>query len=39
MHDIKGGYGISLWKEIKNEREIFLPHAMFSIGDGRRVCF
>ena len=33
--DLRGGYGISLWKENRKE----FQNAVFSLGDGRRVSF
>ena len=33
--DLRGSYGISLWKEIRKE----FQNAVFSLGDGRRVNF
>ena len=37
--DIKGAFGVGLWKEIIKEWPFFLQEAAFSIGDGRRVNF
>ena len=37
--DLRGGYGISLWKEIRKEWPIFFQNAVLSFGDGRRVSF
>ena len=28
-----------VWKEIRKEWETFIPDAVFSLGNGRRVCF
>ena len=37
--DIRGGFGVGLWKEIRKECHIFLQNAAFSLGDGRRISF
>ena len=37
--DIRGGYGVGLWKEIIKEWPFFLQEAAFSIGDDRKVSF
>ena len=38
-HDLRGGYGTSLWKEIRKEWLGFLQNAVFALGDGRRINF
>ena len=37
--DIRGGFGVGLWKEIRKEWPIFLQNAALSLGDGRRISF
>ena len=37
--DIRGGFGVGLWKEIRKEWPLFLQNATFSLGDGRRIRF
>ena len=37
--DLKGGYGTSLWKEIRKEWLVFFENAVFALGDGRRINF
>ena len=37
--DLRGGYGTSLWKEIRKEWSSFFQNAVFSLGDGRRINF
>ena len=37
--DIRGGFGVWLWKEIGKEWPLFLQNATFSLGDGRRISF
>ena len=37
--DIRGGFGVGLWKEIRKEWPLFLQNAAFSLGDGRRISF
>ena len=37
--DIRGGFGVWLWKEIEKEWPLFLQNATFSLGDGRRISF
>ena len=37
--DLRGGYGISLWKEIGKEWPNFSHNTVFSLGDGRRINF
>ena len=37
--DIRGGYGTSLWKDIRKEWSSFFQNAVFSLGDGRRINF
>ena len=37
--DIKGGYGSSLWKDIRKEWPSFFQNAVFALGDGRRINF
>ena len=37
--DLIGGYGISLWKEIRKEWPSFSQNAVFSLGDGRGINF
>ena len=38
-YDLRGGYGISLWKEIRKEWPSFSQNTVFSLGDGRRINF
>ena len=38
-YDIRGGFGVGLWKEIRKERPLFLQNVAFSLGDGRRISF
>ena len=38
-YDLRGGYGISLWKEIRKEWPIFFQNAILSLGDGNMVSF
>ena len=35
----RGASGISVWKEIRKEWDIVFPHAVFSLGNGRRMHF
>ena len=37
--DLRGGYGTSLWKEIRKEWPSFFQNAVVSLGDGRRINF
>ena len=37
--DCRGGYSTSFWKDIRKELDTFLSHVVFSIGNGRRICF
>ena len=37
--DIKGGFGVRLWMEIRKECPLFLQNAAFSLGDGRWIRF
>ena len=37
--DLRGGYGTSLWKDIRKEWFLFFQNAAFVIGDGRRINF
>ena len=37
--DLRGGYGTSLWKEIRKEWLVFFQNAVFALGDGRRIKF
>ena len=37
--DLRGGYGTSLWKEIRKEWSSFFQNAVLSLGDGRRINF
>ena len=37
--DLRGGYGTSLWKEIRKEWPSFLQNSVFALGDGRRINF
>ena len=39
MRDIRGGFGVGLWKEIRKEWPLFLQNSAFSLGDGRRIRF
>ena len=37
--DIRGGYGIGLWKDIRKEWHTLSQNVVFSLGDGRRLRF
>ena len=37
--DLRGSYGIGLWKEIRKEWPSFSQNVVFSLGDGRRIKF
>ena len=37
--DIRGGYGTSLWKEIRKEWPFFFQNSVFALRDGRRIKF
>ena len=37
--DLRGGYGTSLWKEIRKEWNVFYQNAAFVLGDGKRINF
>ena len=37
--DIRGGFGVGLWKEIRKEWSLFLQHVAFSLGDSRGASF
>ena len=37
--DLRGGYGTSLWKEIRKEWSSFFQNEVFSLGDGKRINF
>ena len=37
--DLRGGYGTSLWKEIRKEWPNFFQNSVFALGDGRRINF
>ena len=37
--DLRGGYGTSLWKEIRKEWFVFFQNAAFVLGNGRRINF
>ena len=37
--DLRGGYGTSLWKEIKKEWPSFFQNSVFALGDGRMINF
>ena len=37
--DLRGGYGTSLWKEIRKEWPSFFQSSVFVLGDGRRINF
>ena len=37
--ELRGGYGTSLWKEIRKEWLGFFQNAVFALGDGRRINF
>ena len=37
--DIRGGYGIGLWKDIRKGWHNLSQHVVFSLGDGRRLPF
>ena len=36
-YDLRGGYGTSLWKEIRKEWFGFIQNVVFVLGDGRRI--
>ena len=38
-YDLRGGYGTSLWKEIRKEWFGFIQNAIFVLGNGRRINF
>ena len=37
--DIRGGFGTGLWKDIRKNWSTLSQNAIFSLGDGRRLCF
>ena len=37
--DLRGGYGTSLWKEIRKEWPSFFQNSVFFLGDGSRINF
>ena len=37
--EVRDGYGVELWKSIRKERNTFLGHLSFMVGNGRRVKF
>ena len=37
--DLRGGFGTSLWKEIRKEWPSFSQNSVFTLGDGRRINF
>ena len=37
--EIREGYGVGFWKEIRKEGSLRLKNITFSVGDGRRVRF
>ena len=37
--EVREGYGVGLWKEIRKEGSRMFKNIVFSIGDGRRVRF
>ncbi|KAL6321191.1 hypothetical protein AAG906_015535 [Vitis piasezkii] len=37
--EIREGYGVGLWKEIRKEGVLMLKNVSFTVGDGRRVKF
>ena len=37
--DLRGGYGTSLWKEIRKAWLVFFQNAVFALGDGRMINF
>ena len=37
--DLRGGYGTSLWKEIRKEWTSVFQNSVFALGDGRRISF
>ena len=37
--DLRGGFGTSLWKDIRKEWPSFSQNAVFSLGNGRRINF
>ena len=37
--DLRGGYGTSLWKEIRKEWPSFFQSSVFALGDGKRINF
>ena len=38
-NDIRGGYGIGLWNDIRKEWLTFSQNTTFSLGNGRRMGF
>ena len=38
-YDIRGGYDIGVWKEIRKNWNSFFQSAAFSLGDGRGLSF
>ena len=39
ISDIRGGYGTSLWKDIRKGWHTLSQNDVFSLGDGRRLRF
>ena len=37
--EVREGYGVGLWKEIRKEESLLLKKTVFFVGDGRRVRF
>ena len=37
--EVREGYGVGFWKEIRKEGSLLLKNITFSVGDGRRVRF
>ncbi|RVW99076.1 Transposon TX1 uncharacterized 149 kDa protein [Vitis vinifera] len=37
--EVREGYGVGLWKEIRKEGVLLFKNASFTVGDGRRVKF
>ena len=37
--EVREGYGVGLWKEIRKEGSLMFKNIVFLLGDGRRVRF
>ena len=37
--DVRGGYSTGLWEDIKKDWLAFSQNAVFSLGNGRKLCF